>query len=77
MVSARRYETLTVHHVLQSFRTSDCEWLMPSRPQCRVSETDALRRRELLEEFMFWYFDSFLIPLLKVTIYGFSEPDAC
>lgn len=68
MVSARRYETLTVHHVLQNLRTSDCEWLMPHKPQSRVSETDALKRRELLEEFIYWYFDAFLIPLLKVVV---------
>lgn len=40
---------------------------MPYKVQSRVSVTDALKRRELLEEFIFWYFDSFLIPLLKVT----------
>ena len=34
--------------------------------QGRVSVSDALKRRELLEEFMFWYFDGFLMPLLKV-----------
>ena len=72
MIVARRYETLTVHTVLQHFQTSDCEWLMPNSEgalkQARVSVTDSLKRRELLEEFLFWYFDSFLIPLLKVLI---------
>ena len=41
---------------------------MPYKAQSRVSVTDALKRRELLEEFIFWYFDTFLIPLLKVTV---------
>ena len=70
MLTGRRYETFTVHSVVQNFRTSDCDWLMPHAPglrtQTRVSLTDSLKRRELLEEFLFWYFDSFLIPLLKV-----------
>ncbi|KAL7279239.1 hypothetical protein ACG7TL_007079 [Trametes sanguinea] len=73
LIIARRYETLTLHHALQDFQTSDCEWLMPAsegaRQQTRVSVSDALKRRELLEEFLFWYFDSFLIPLLKTTFY--------
>jgi telomerase reverse transcriptase len=38
--------------------------------QSRVSVTDALKRRELLEEFLFWYFTSFLLPLLKVCHLG-------
>ncbi|KZP22725.1 hypothetical protein FIBSPDRAFT_910389 [Athelia psychrophila] len=72
-ISSRRYETPTLHHILQNFSTADCEWLMPAgigmQKQSRVSVTDALKRRELLEEFMYWYFSSFLLPLLKTTFY--------
>ena len=38
------------------------------RNQSRVSVTDALKRRELLEDFVFWYFDSFVSSLLKVSV---------
>lgn len=66
----RRYETFTLHTLLQGFRTSDCEWLMPDSPgalkQSHVSVTDSFKRLELLQEFLLWYFDSFLIPLLRV-----------
>ena len=66
----RRYETFTLHSILQNFRTSDCVWLMPNTPgslkQGRVSVSDSLKRLELLQEFLFWYFDSFLIPLIRV-----------
>ena len=69
-ISLRRYETLTLHTLLQGFATSDCEWLMPSsakaQQQSRVPVTDALKRLELLQEFVFWFFDGFLLPLLKV-----------
>lgn len=72
MIVARRYETLSVHRVLQHFRTSDCEWLTPHSAgdtgRLRVSVTDSLKRRELLEDFLLWYFDSFLIPILRVSI---------
>lgn len=71
-ISCRRFETLNLHRVLQGFSTSDCEWLMPpgraALRQGRVSVSDSLKRRELLEDFVFWYFDSFVIPLLKVRL---------
>lgn len=68
-IFCRRYETLSLHHVLQRFSSSDCEWLMPpgdGHEQKRVSLSDASKRRELLEDFLFWFFDSFLISLLRV-----------
>jgi telomerase reverse transcriptase len=77
-ISCRRYETLTLHHLLQGFSTSDCDWLMApgqaAQPQFRVTITDALKRRELLEEFIYWYFSSFLLPLLKVCHDGIYMP---
>ncbi|KAL4243808.1 Telomerase reverse transcriptase [Abortiporus biennis] len=72
-ITARRYETLTVHRILQGFMTSECDWLMPdgskAMKQLRVSVTDSLKRTELLQDFIFWYFDGFLIPLLRTTFY--------
>ncbi|KAF7374776.1 Telomerase reverse transcriptase [Mycena sanguinolenta] len=71
-ITCRRYESLSLHHIVQGFSTSDCEWLMPpgtGARQMRVPVSDALKRRELLEDFLFWYFDSFLLPLLKTTFY--------
>jgi telomerase reverse transcriptase len=71
-ICSRRYETLTLHRILQGFSISACDWLFPpgggARKQSRVSVSDALKRRELLEEFLFWYFDSFVLPLLKVLL---------
>lgn len=77
-IASRRYETLTLHYILQGFSTSECEWLMPpgqaARRHTRVSVNDGLKRRELLEEFLFWYFDSFILPLLKVCYLGIKFP---
>ena len=42
---------------------------MPKSKQTRVPVTDTLKRREVLEEFLFWYFDSFVLPLLKVWLF--------
>lgn len=66
-ITSRRYETTTIHNILQGFSITECDWLAPDRAQPRVTLTDALKRRELLQEFLFWYFDSFLIPLLRVS----------
>lgn len=46
----------------------DCAWLQPAGfvEGSRVTEGDAKKRRELLAEFLWWLFDGFLIPLLKV-----------
>ncbi|KAG6812970.1 hypothetical protein H0H92_015089 [Tricholoma furcatifolium] len=72
-IQCRRFETMSMHNILQGFSTSACEWLMPpgdpARKQTRVSVSDALKRRELLEEFIFWYFDSFVSSLLKANFY--------
>jgi telomerase reverse transcriptase len=64
----RRHETCTLHSLLQGFKVMDCAWLAPAGfvPGARVTEGDARKRRELLAEFLWWLFDGFLIPLLKV-----------
>jgi len=70
-ITGRRYEMLSLHDVLQGFSSSDCDWLIPPGPgakqQHRVCVSDAVKRKELLEEFLFWFFDSFLLPLVKVV----------
>jgi telomerase reverse transcriptase len=68
-ISCRKHESLSLHHVIQGFRTSDCDWLAPSgnvSQKYRMCVSDAKKRKELLEDFLFWYFDGFVSPLLKV-----------
>ncbi|KAK2460975.1 hypothetical protein APHAL10511_007445 [Amanita phalloides] len=71
-ISCRKHESLSLHHVVQEFRTSDCDWLAPaskSSQQYRMCISDAKKRRELLEDFLFWFFDGFVLPLLKTIFY--------
>ncbi|GJJ08683.1 hypothetical protein Clacol_002902 [Clathrus columnatus] len=71
-INGRRLETFNLHAVLQGFSTQECEWLLPLNPCAlhqRPSVTDAQKRRELIEEFLYWYFNSFLIPLIKTSFY--------
>ena len=75
-ISYRRFEGMSVHYALQGFAINDCAWLLPPGGDKRSSSpSEASKRRELLEEFIFWYFDSFLIPLLKVCDH--SEKATC
>lgn len=63
---------MTLHNILQGVSTSECEWLLPprkARQQFGHSVPESRKRRELLEEFLFWYFDQFLLPLLKVCTF--------
>ncbi|EIN09703.1 hypothetical protein PUNSTDRAFT_20563, partial [Punctularia strigosozonata HHB-11173 SS5] len=75
-IAGRRYETFTLHNVIQNLNTSDCGWLQGSHGKPKkakvksgIALTDSLKQRELLEDFMFWFFDSFLLTLLKTTFH--------
>jgi len=68
-IKLRRWETINLHSVLQNFSIQECDWLLPLNPrarQQRATASDAFKRGELLEEFFYWYFDSFVIPLIRV-----------
>ncbi|KAJ8072353.1 Telomerase reverse transcriptase [Marasmius tenuissimus] len=71
-VTARRYDKVSLHLVLQGFSTAACDWLLPpgnGTKQQSVPVTDSLKRRELLEDFLFWVFDSFIVSLIRTTFY--------
>ncbi|KAJ1301223.1 hypothetical protein OPQ81_003632 [Rhizoctonia solani] len=68
IITQRRFETVTLHQLVQKLRIADFEWLGETLDR-RVSQSDALKRMELLREFIYWFFDSFLIPLVKSTFY--------
>ncbi|CDZ98129.1 telomerase reverse transcriptase [Phaffia rhodozyma] len=70
-IRLRRYETMTLHTVLQGFSILECGWLEPGNfvRGSRVSEGDARKRKELAAEFLLWLFEGFLIPLLRTCFY--------
>ena len=72
MITGRRHETLTLHTIMQGMSTSECEWVLPpnnlKRTHDHQSEAEMKKRRELLQEFLFWYFDGFVMQLLKVSV---------
>lgn len=49
---------------------TEISWLrLSNRPEEKISKTDEAKRRQLLAEFVYWLFDSFIIPLLNTNFY--------
>ncbi|KAG0021836.1 hypothetical protein BGZ80_001610 [Entomortierella chlamydospora] len=74
-IHLKKFEAMSLQYVLQGFKMSDCQWLQDSRlhdPDSRVSHTPpsaSNKQHEILNEFIYWLFDGFLIPLLKASFY--------
>jgi telomerase reverse transcriptase len=66
-IRIRRYESLSLHDVLQDMKLHDVAWLSPSNcdTSAKMSETDFAKRKELMAELLYYLFDSFLIPLIR------------
>ena len=72
VISSRRYETITLHGALQGFRLMDCRWLDVGDNSKHAPPSEHAKRRELIEELLYWYISCFVIPLLRV-----SRPSIC
>jgi telomerase reverse transcriptase len=73
-ISGRRFDAFSLHHFIQGIKTSQIPWLYSQKHDAAASErhitpNNAEKARELLSEFVFWYTDSFVLPLLKTTFY--------
>lgn len=67
----RRYETISLHEVSQGLKTKCITWLSPQKVSSAVklAVTDKQKREELLNEFLYYTFDSLLIPLIATNFY--------
>lgn len=66
-VSLRRYESISLHTILQGMSPSDLPWLRG--PGGKVSRCEALKHWQLFREMVYWLVDSFVMPLLRNTFY--------
>jgi telomerase reverse transcriptase len=68
LVLGKRYETFSIHHLLQGISVDEFSWLHSSSGQNggRVNVSEHVTRRRLVEELVFWLYDGFLIPLIRV-----------
>ncbi|KAJ8127025.1 hypothetical protein O1611_g6612 [Lasiodiplodia mahajangana] len=69
-ISLRRFESMSLYEVTQGMKITDIEWLASPRLMAnKTSLTDFQKRRELFDEFMYFLFDSILIPLIRNNFY--------
>ncbi|SGZ26907.1 BQ5605_C025g09993 [Microbotryum silenes-dioicae] len=67
----RRFETMSLHTLLQGLCVADCDWLLPlsaTRPRNRFQRAPSVemaKRREVLMEFLYWFFDGFIVDLVR------------
>lgn len=52
---------------LTVIQVKDCRWLAPPDNPAKIVITDILRRKELLEQAIFWLFNDYLKPILRVS----------
>ena len=70
-IRMRRFESLNLHEVCQGLKITSIPWLEPPKvsPSSKLSQTDLQKRTELLHEFIYYLFDSILIPLIRTNFY--------
>lgn len=69
-VRMRRFESMTLHGATQGLRLRSINWLCPpSQISKKMSKSDHSKRLELLHEFVYYIFDSLLIPLIRANFY--------
>ncbi|GAA5871307.1 hypothetical protein JCM16303_000711 [Sporobolomyces ruberrimus] len=78
----RRFETISLHSLLQGFSILDCDWLDPSsnfqKDGHEVKKTgsggtipsvELEKRKEVLAEFFHWLFDSLITDIVRTSFY--------
>ncbi|KAL9578805.1 MAG: hypothetical protein Q9212_005488, partial [Teloschistes hypoglaucus] len=70
-IRLRRFESLTLHAICQDLKISSMAWLAPPHlgEANHISSSDLGKRKEILHEFLYYLFDSFLIPLIRSNFY--------
>ncbi|KAK5195903.1 Telomerase reverse transcriptase [Exophiala xenobiotica] len=69
-VQMRRFESMTLHKAVQGICVKSIPWLCPpGQNRQKMSNSDHSKRLELLHEFVYYIFDSLLIPLIRATFY--------
>ncbi|KAL5321239.1 hypothetical protein ACEPPN_012053 [Leptodophora sp. 'Broadleaf-Isolate-01'] len=64
-IELRRFESMSLHQVTQGLKITDIEWLAPPRVEGKASQSDISKRLEIFHEFLYYVFDSILIPLIR------------
>ena len=73
-IKMRRYENISLHSVCNNMKVTEIAWLIPPSLQHQsakhnLSLLDFQKRTELLHEFVYYIFDSIVIPLIRTNFY--------
>ncbi|KAI9924072.1 hypothetical protein MW887_007311 [Aspergillus wentii] len=71
-IRMRRFETLSLHQVCKGLKITSIPWIAPPGIQDherKLSLSDLQKRTELIHEFIYYIFDSILIPLIWTNFY--------
>ncbi|KAF4581136.1 Telomerase reverse transcriptase [Ophiocordyceps camponoti-floridani] len=69
-IKLRRFESMTLHEISQGIKVADIAWLRPPGDEGgKLSQTDMRKREEIFHEFLYFTFDSLLIPLIRGCFY--------
>lgn len=75
-IKMRRFETLSLHELCKGLKVASIPWLAsPTQDdqtqgsKAKMALSDFKKRTELLHEFIYYLFDSILIPLIRSTFY--------
>ncbi|KND89489.1 Telomerase reverse transcriptase [Tolypocladium ophioglossoides CBS 100239] len=69
-IKLRQFESMTLHEISQGLKVADLAWLRPPGQEGqRLSRTDLNKRHEIFHEFLYYIFDSLLIPLIRSNFY--------
>ncbi|KAJ5358817.1 uncharacterized protein N7496_011230 [Penicillium cataractarum] len=75
-IRMRRFESPSLHEVCSGMKIAHISWLAPLKPQSsarssneKLALSDFQKRTELLQEFIYYIFDSILIPLVRTNFY--------
>jgi telomerase reverse transcriptase len=70
-IRMRRFESLSLHEVVQGMKLACVPWLRPPRikESAKMSQSDYRKRLEIFLELLYYLFDSLLIPLIRSNFY--------
>ncbi|KAF4829078.1 Telomerase reverse transcriptase [Colletotrichum tropicale] len=69
-VRLRRFEVMSLEEVTDGIKVTAMDWLAPPKLKgMKTSQSDMKKRLEILHEFLYYVFDSILIPLLRSNFY--------
>ncbi|KAJ5577953.1 Telomere reverse transcriptase [Penicillium hispanicum] len=75
-IKLRRFENLSLHEVCKGLKVANIPWLITPRlgqssegKRNKIALSDFQKRAEILHEFIYYIFDSLLIPLVRANFY--------